>query len=58
MRERQMAEQAEMQKESEAYIKRVAGSSPVDEIHKLNELKEKGAVSQEEYDKLKAQITS
>jgi len=58
MRERQMADQAEMQKESEAYIRRVAGASPVDELHKLNELKEKGAVSPEEYEKLKAQITS
>jgi hypothetical protein len=58
MRERQIAEQAEIQKESEAYIRRVSGSSPVDELHKLNELKEKGAVSPEEYEKLKAKITA
>lgn len=58
MRERQITEQAEAQKEAQAYIQRVAGTSPVDELHKLNDLKEKGAISQEEFDKMKAQITA
>ena len=56
MRERQMQDAAEAQKESEAYIKRVAGSSPVDELHKLNELKEKGAISQAEFDQMKSKL--
>jgi hypothetical protein len=56
MRERQMQDVAEAQKESEAYIKRVAGSSPVDELHKLNELKEKGAISQAEFDQMKSKL--
>jgi hypothetical protein len=58
MRERAIKEQAEAQKETEAYIRRTAGTSPVDELHKLNELKEKGAISQEEFDQMKAKITA
>ena len=58
MRERAIREQAEAQKEAEAYVRRVAGSSPVDELHKLNELKEKGALSQDEFDRMKAKITT
>ncbi len=58
MRERAISDQAEAQKETEAYVRRVAGSSPVDELHKLNELREKGAVSQEEFDQMKAKLVA
>ena len=58
MRDRAIKQQAEIQKQSEQYIKQVAGTSPADELHKLSELKDKGSISQEEYDKLKAQITA
>ena len=58
MRDRAIQHQAELQKASEQYIKHVAGTSPVDELHKLSELKDKGSISQEEYDKLKAQIVT
>jgi hypothetical protein len=58
MRERSIREQAEAQKEAEAYVRRVAGSSPVDELHKLNELREKGAISQEEFDQMKAKLVA
>jgi hypothetical protein len=58
MRERAIREQAEAQKEAEAYVRRVAGSSPVDELHKLNELREKGAISQEEYDQMKTKLVA
>ena len=58
MRDRAIQHQAELQKASERYIKDVAGTSPVDELHKLSELKDKGSISQEEYDKLKAQIVT
>ena len=58
MRERAIQEQAEAQKETEAYVRRVAGSSPVDELHKLNELREKGAISQEEYDQMKTKLVA
>jgi ABC-type multidrug transport system fused ATPase/permease subunit len=58
MRERSIREQAEAQKEAEAYVRRVAGSSPVDELHKLNDLREKGAISQEEFDRMKAKLVA
>jgi putative oligomerization/nucleic acid binding protein/phospholipase D-like protein len=56
MRARAIAEQQEAQKETAAYIQRVAGSSPVDELHKLSELKDKGAISQEEFDQMKNKL--
>jgi hypothetical protein len=58
MRERAIQHQADMQKASESYIKQVAGTSPVDELHKLNDLREKGAISQQEFDSLKAKIVA
>jgi ABC-type multidrug transport system fused ATPase/permease subunit len=58
MRDRAVREQAEAQKEAEAYVRQVAGSSPVDELHKLNELREKGAISQEEFDRMKAKLVA
>jgi hypothetical protein len=58
MRERAIQHQADLQKASESYIKQVAGTSPVDELHKLNDLREKGAISQEEFDSLKAKIVA
>jgi ABC-type multidrug transport system fused ATPase/permease subunit len=56
MRERALAEQRQLQEASEQYIRSVAGSSPVDELHRLNELRERGAISQEEFDRLKARL--
>jgi hypothetical protein len=58
MRERAIQHQADMQKASESYIKEVAGTSPVDELHKLNDLRQKGAISQQEFDSLKAKIVA
>ena len=58
MRERAAKEQAEAQKQMDTYIRETAGGSPVDELHKLNELKEKGAISQEEFDRMKAKVVS
>jgi Phospholipase_D-nuclease N-terminal/Short C-terminal domain len=58
MRERAIQHQADLQKASESYIKQVAGTSPVDELHKLNDLREKGAISQQEFDSLKAKIVA
>lgn len=58
MRQRALAEQRQLQQASEEYIRSVAGSSPVDELHRLNELRERGAISQEEFDRLKARLLS
>jgi hypothetical protein len=40
----------------DAYIREQAGSSPADELHKLNDLKERGAISAEEFEKAKAKL--
>jgi hypothetical protein len=56
MRERTLKAQAEAKHHMDAYIQQQAHSSPADELHKLNELKEKGAISAEEFDKAKAKL--
>lgn len=53
MRDRAIKEAVDIQKAQNEYIRQVAGS-PVDDLAKLNELKEKGVLSQEEFDKAKA----
>jgi hypothetical protein len=58
MRERAIQHVADIQKAQEAYIKQTAGTTPVDELHKLSDLREKGAISDQEYERLKAQIVS
>jgi ABC-type multidrug transport system fused ATPase/permease subunit len=56
MRERAVKEQADMKKHMDAYIRETAESSPVDELHKLSELKDKGAISDAEFDRAKAKL--
>lgn len=55
MRERAIAEQREMQQATDTYIREAAGTSAADQIAKLSELKQSGAISDEEYQALKAQ---
>jgi membrane protease subunit (stomatin/prohibitin family) len=40
----------------DAYIRDTASTSPADELHKLNELKEKGAITDTEFERAKAKI--
>ena len=56
MRERTLRAQAEAKHEADAYIRAAAKSSPADELHKLHELVEKGALTEAEYDKAKAKL--
>ncbi len=57
MRERAIKAQNEARHHMDAYIREQAGSgSAADELHKLNDLKEKGALSAEEFDKAKAKL--
>ena len=56
MRERTIKAQVEAKHHMDAYIRQQAHSTPADELHKLNELKEKGAISAEEFDKAKAKL--
>jgi hypothetical protein len=58
MAERQMAEVSQMQAQQEQYIKQVAGSaqgsSPADQIASAKGLLDSGAITQTEFDSLKA----
>jgi hypothetical protein len=57
MRERTIKAQAEARQHFDSYVREQAhAGSPADELHKLNELKEKGAISAEEFDKAKAKL--
>lgn len=56
MRDRTLKAQAEAKHHMDAYIREQAHSSPADELHKLNDLKEKGAISPEEFDRAKAKL--
>jgi hypothetical protein len=56
MRERAIKAQAEAKQHMDSYIQEQAHSSPADELHKLNDLKEKGALSAEEFDRAKAKL--
>jgi hypothetical protein len=55
MRERAIARQAEAKQQFDSYV-REAASSPVDELHKLSELHDKGKVSDEEFETMKAKL--
>jgi Short C-terminal domain/Phospholipase_D-nuclease N-terminal len=56
MRERAIRAQADAKQHMDAYIREQAHVSPADELHKLQELKEKGALSPEEFDRAKAKL--
>jgi putative oligomerization/nucleic acid binding protein/phospholipase D-like protein len=56
MRDRAIAEQRHMQQASDEYIRSVSGSSPVDQLHRLDELRTRGAISQEEFERLKTRV--
>ncbi len=57
MRERKLKEQADAKKHFDEYVREQAGGgSSADELHKLSELKDKGALSAEEFEKAKAKL--
>jgi hypothetical protein len=56
MRERQLRAQAEAKHEAEQYIRAAAHVSPADELHKLHDLVEKGALTEAEYDRAKQKL--
>ena len=57
MRDRTIKAQADAKKHFDEYVREQAGAaSPADELHKLSELKDKGALSQEEFDQAKAKL--
>lgn len=56
MRQRAIEEQRHMQQATNEYIRSVATSSPVDELHRLDELRARGAITQDEFDGLKTRL--
>jgi hypothetical protein len=56
MRERQLRAQAEAKHQADDYIRSAAHTSPADEIHKLHELVEKGALTEAEFDRAKGKL--
>ena len=56
MRERSVKAQADAQRDFASYVRETASSSPVDELHKLSELKDKGAISDAEFERMKAKV--
>lgn len=56
MRDRTIKAQADTKKHFDEYVRTQAHVSPADELHKLNELKEKVALSAEEFDAAKAKL--
>jgi Short C-terminal domain/Phospholipase_D-nuclease N-terminal len=57
MRDRALKEQADAKKHFDEYVREQAHTGgSADELHKLNELKEKGALSQAEFDQAKAKL--
>jgi Short C-terminal domain len=56
MRERALQAQSEAKHHMDSYIQAQAHASPADELHKLNDLKEKGALSDAEFDQAKAKL--
>ena len=58
MRDRTIKAQADAKKHFDEYVRETAQTSPADELHKLNDLKEKGALSDEEFEQAKAKLLS
>lgn len=56
MRDRALKAQTDAKAHFDEYVREQAHASPADELHKLNDLREKGALSQEEFDQAKAKL--
>ena len=56
MRDRAIKAQTDAKAHFDEYVREQASTSPADELHKLNDLREKGALSQAEFDAAKAKL--
>jgi hypothetical protein len=59
MRDRAIKHQAEVKKEFDQYVRQTAGPGPhstADELAKLSDMKEKGTISDEDYERAKAKV--
>lgn len=55
MRDRAISQQVEAKKQFDDYV-REAASSPVDELHKLDQLRQSGGITEDEYKSMKAKL--
>ena len=56
MRDRTIKAQADTKKHFDEYVRTQAHATPADELHKLNDLREKGALSDEEFQQAKDKL--
>jgi phospholipase D-like protein/putative oligomerization/nucleic acid binding protein len=56
MRDRTIKAQADAKKHFDEYVRETAHTSPADELHKLQELKEKGALTDDEFQQAKSKL--
>jgi hypothetical protein len=56
MRDRTIAEQAAVKSQMDSYVRETAGSSPADQLHKLSDLKQRGDISEAEFEQQKAKL--
>lgn len=56
MRDRTLQAQADAKGQFDRYIREQANTSPADELHKLQDLREKGAITEEEFANAKARL--
>src|SRR4029077_2304616 len=56
MRDRAVKAQADAKKHFDEYVREQADASPADELHKLNELREKGALTDAEFQQAKDKL--
>lgn len=56
MRERAIQSQVEAKKQFDSYVQQAAGTTTVDELHKLDQLRQSGGITEDEYNKMKAEI--
>jgi hypothetical protein len=56
MRDRTIKAQADAKKHFDEYVRETAHTTPADELHKLSDLKDKGALTDEEFQKAKQKL--
>jgi len=56
MRDRTIKAQADAKQHFDEYVRTQAGGGSADELHKLSDLREKGALTDEEFERMKAKV--
>jgi hypothetical protein len=56
MHERALRREAEAKRQFDAYVRQTAGASPADELAKLADLRDRGTISQSEFEQAKSRL--